>query len=221
MMIEFENQDHPHSKHTPLKAGSRSKGSRMELLEQDLKSTQESLQTTIEELETSNEELKSANEELQSTNEELQSANEELETSKEELQSLNEELITVNAELQGKIDELSIANNDMKNLLDSTKIATIFLDSQFHVKSFTPETKYIINLIPTDLGRLIADISVNLEGVSLVEDAQDVLETLVFKEREVTTKDGRCYLMRTMPHHAVSDGRSGDRWRGNDVHRPH
>src|SRR5262245_21682959 len=146
LMIVFEETEHP--KPTTSKAQPRSHhDSRVALLEQDLRSTQESLQTTIEELETSNEELKSTNEELQSTNEELQSTNEELETSKEELQSLNEELVTVNTELQGKIDELSMASNDMKNLLDSTKIATIFLDSQLHVKRFTPEAKRIINLI--------------------------------------------------------------------------
>ncbi len=97
-------------------------------LEAELRATRERLQTATEELESSNEELKSGNEELQSMNEELQSANEELETSKEELQSINEELQTVNAELSARVDELSRANNDMSNLLESTQIATVFLD---------------------------------------------------------------------------------------------
>ena len=156
---------------------------RISQLEQELKYSQEHLQTTIEELETSNEELKSSNEELQSTNEELQSTNEELETSKEELQSLNEELVTVNAELQGKIEDLSRANDDMKNLLDSTKIATIFLDSQLCIRRFTPEATKIINLIQSDVGRPVSHIVSNLEQDTLSRDAQEVLDSLVSKEQ--------------------------------------
>ena len=90
---------------------------RMTALRQELKAKEEYLQTTVEELETSNEQLRSSNEEMQSMNEELQSTNEELETSKEELQSVNEELATVNAELQTKVVDLSRVNNDMNNLL--------------------------------------------------------------------------------------------------------
>jgi two-component system CheB/CheR fusion protein len=97
-------------------------------LEVALQRARDEIQSVREEMQSQQEELKSANEELQSTNEELQSTNEELTTSKEEMQSLNEELQTVNAELQSKVDELSAANSDMKNLLNSTDIATIFLD---------------------------------------------------------------------------------------------
>ncbi|MCU7866850.1 MAG: PAS domain-containing protein, partial [Candidatus Thiodiazotropha sp. (ex Lucinoma borealis)] len=121
----------------------------VEELENELQYTKENLQTTIEELETSNEELKSTNEELQSTNEELQSTNEEMETSKEELQSLNEESATVNAELQSRIDELSQTNDDMKNLLDSTEIATLFLDVDLCIRRFTPKVTEIVPLTVT------------------------------------------------------------------------
>lgn len=199
VMILFEDVEQ--QPRTLLHKPRRSKeDSRVAALEQDLKSTQENLQITIEELETSNEELKSTNEEMQSTNEELQSMNEELETSKEELQSLNEELVTVNTELQGKIDELSMASNDMKNLLDSTKIATLFLDSQLHVKRFTPEMKPLINLIQSDIGRPVEDLVTHLEGANLVADAQRVMESLISKEVELRTKEGQYFLMRTMPY---------------------
>ena len=178
---------------------------RISQLEQELKYSQEHLQTTIEEIETSNEELKSSNEELQSTNEELQSANEELETSKEELQSLNEELVTVNAELQGKIEDLSRANDDMKNLFDSTKIATIFLDNQLCIKRFTSEATRIINLIQSDVGRPVGHIVSNLEQDTLSRDAQEVLDSLVSKEKAVRTKDGRWYLNRVIPYRTLDN----------------
>jgi two-component system, chemotaxis family, CheB/CheR fusion protein len=173
---------------------------RAEELEFDLKSTKEHLQTTIEELETSNEEMQSSNEELQSANEELQSTNEELETSKEELQSSNEELMTVNAELQNKMEELAQANNDMTNLLASTKIATIFLDNELHIKRFTPDTTGVINLIQSDVGRPLTDISLKIEYPELVKDAQGVLRSLAMKEKVVRHVEGTWYLVRTIPY---------------------
>jgi len=189
------------------KAASPAKASlkRIAELEQELRSTQESLQTTIEEMETSNEELKSMNEEMQSTNEELQSTNEELETSKEEMQSLNEELVTVNSELQAKIEELSKLNNDMKNLLDSTHIATLFLDMQLRITRFTPDATKIVNLMASDIGRPLSDIASNLRQEDLVRDAKSVLETLIPKEIVVKTADLRSFLMRIMPYRTLEN----------------
>jgi two-component system CheB/CheR fusion protein len=169
-------------------------------IEHQLKITKENLRSTIEALETSNEELKSTNEELQSTNEEMQSSNEELETSKEELQSLNEELITVNTELQNKNDELSGINNDMKNLLDSIDIPTIFLDRNLLIKRFTSHATKVVNLISSDIGRPINHMSTNIQYDKLVEDATEVLRTLIRKEVEVQTKDGTWYQMRILPY---------------------
>lgn len=167
---------------------------------QELRYTKQRLQHTNEELQTSNEGLKSSNEELQSTNEGLQSTNEESETSKEELQSLNEELLTVNAELQGKIDEHSATNDELRNLLDSTEIATIFLDNDLNIKRFTQEAKQIINLIATDVGRPLTDIASKLPGGRLIEQAQHVLRTLVFYHGEVQTTDGEWFVLRILPY---------------------
>jgi two-component system CheB/CheR fusion protein len=174
-------------------------------LEQDLKYTRENLQATIEELQASNEELKSTNEEMQSTNEELQSTNEEMETSKEELQSVNEELITVNAELQTKIEQLSRAEGDMKNLLDSINVGTIFLDSEMKIKRFTADITNVINLIASDIGRPLGHIVTNLEDVDLVAEAGKTLDTLRWNEKEVRTRDGKYYLMRTIPYRSMEN----------------
>src|SRR6185369_451230 len=160
-------------------------------LEQALEHKHQEVQTLREEMQSSQEELKSANEELQSTNEELQSANEELTTSKEEMQSLNEELQTVNAELQAKVDELSAANNDMKNLLNSTDLATIFLDETLRVRRFTSQATRIFKLIGSDVGRPLSDIVSDLDYPALEDDGREVLRTLVFREKEIETGDGR------------------------------
>jgi two-component system CheB/CheR fusion protein len=178
---------------------------RVEAMKRELQHTKESLQITIEELETSNEELKSTNEELQSTNEELQSTNEELETSKEEMQSLNEELTTVNTEMQSKVEDLSRANDDMQNLLNSIQIATIFLDNELNIKRFTDQAKRLINLIPTDIGRPLADLVSSLRYDSLVDNCREVFRSLVIKQTEVQTKEGQWYLMRIMPYRTAEN----------------
>lgn len=176
---------------------------RISSLEQELADKEEHLQTVIEELETSNEEL-------QSTNEELQSTNEELETSKEELQSVNEELITVNTELQKKIEELSITNNDMNNMLAGTGVGTVFVDLLQRIQRFTPPISKVINLIPSDLGRPVKHLSLNLIGYhSLSEDVQEVLDTLVTKEVEVQTTKKEWYLMRILPYRTAENAIEG------------
>ena len=159
-------------------------------LERELKYTKEHLQSTIEE-------LKSTNEELQSTNEELQSTNEELETSKEEL-------VTVNAELESRIEELSNTNDDIKNLLDSTSIATIFLDDQLGIKRFTPKATEIIRLIPTDIGRTVDDIVHNLEGSDFIDNVKKVINTSTPIEMEVRNRNEQWYYMRITPYQTTS-----------------
>lgn len=174
-------------------------------LEQALLRVRAEARATHEEMQTAQEELRSANEELQSTNEELQSTNEELTTSKEEMQSLNEELQTVNAELQAKVDELSRASNDMKNLLDSTDIATLFLDRDLQVRRFTNQATRIVKLIPGDVGRPITDLVSDLNYPTLAEDAREVLRTLAATEKPVSASDGRSFNVRIMPYRTTDD----------------
>ena len=177
-------------------------------LEAEVLATRERLHATIEELETANEEMKASNEEFQSVNEELQSSNEELETSKEELQSLNEELETVNTELNAKVESLERANNDRKNLLESTQIATVFLDNGLRIKSFTPALSEVFNLIDSDIGRPITDITSRLAYRDLEADVRKVTRTLERSEREVALtgeKGSGTYMMRILPYRTVDD----------------
>jgi len=160
----------------------------------------EELQAARAEMQVSQEELKSTNEELQSTNEELQSTNEELTTSKEEMQSMNEELHTVNQELNIKVDELSSASDDMSNLLNSTDIATLFLDNELKVRRYTTQAVSIIKLIPGDAGRPVTDLVSVFDSPVLADNASEVLRTLVASEAQLPTHDGRWLRVRTMPY---------------------
>jgi two-component system CheB/CheR fusion protein len=174
--------------------------------ERELLATRERLEATVEQLEISNEEAKSANEEYQSVNEELQSANEELETSKEEMQSINEELQTVNAELNSKSETLQRLNSDLKNLLDSTQIATLFLDRQLLITGFTPPMAALFHVRDTDQGRPVGDIVSRLSYDALEADAAQVLRDLSMVEREVSLKHGgNSFLMRLRPYRTVDN----------------
>lgn len=171
----------------------------------ELRKAYEDLQSTREEMQTSQEELKSANEELQSMNEELQSTNEELTTSREEMQSLNEELQTVNSELQSKINDLVQTNNDMKNLLNSTEIATLFLDKNLNIRRFTDAVTKIFNLRITDIGRPYSDIVNNLDYADMSKDARKVLETLAPVISEIKTTSDLWYTVRILPYRTYDD----------------
>ena len=174
-------------------------------LENELQHAREEMQSTLEEMQTSQEELKSTNEELQSTNEELQSANEELTTSKEEMQSLNEELQTVNAELQSKVEDFSRVNNDMKNLLNSTDIATLFLDKDLNIRRYTNQATKIFKLIKGDVGRPFTDLVTELKYPELADDAMEVLRTLVFIQKQIPARDDRWFSIRIMPYRTYDD----------------
>jgi len=201
VMIVFHDVATPvETKATGRSRKASSSDGRVVELEKELQQTREGLQTTREEMQSSQEELKSTNEELQSTNEELQSTNEELTTSREEMQSLNEELQTVNAEQQSKLDEVSRVNDDMCNLLNSTEIATIFLDSALHIRRFTPGADKLFKLRAGDVGRPLAEIVTDLIYPSLVDETNEVLRTLVFAEKQISTIDGRWYTVRIMPY---------------------
>jgi two-component system CheB/CheR fusion protein len=198
VMLAFAEASPPESPKPPASASP--SDSRANGLESEIEEAREELRDLREGIQVSQEELRSANEELQSTNEELQSTIEELMTSKEEMQSLNEELQTVNNELQAKVDQLVGSSNDMKNLLDSTGIATLFLDEKLLVRRFTTQTASLTRLISADVGRPITDIASDLLYPDLAADAAGVLRTLAPIEREVLSRDGKWFCVRVMPY---------------------
>jgi two-component system CheB/CheR fusion protein len=174
-------------------------------LEAEVEQLKMQLSSSVEQYEASTEELKASNEEMQAMNEELRSTAEELQTSKEELQSVNEELSTVNYELKANLEELARANSDLQNLLSSIEIGTIFLDRQGRLKKFTPRVQELFNLIPSDIGRPLSDITHNLEHGGFAEDAAQVLRTLTPVEREVQASGGLWFIARLLPYRTQDD----------------
>ena len=179
--------------------------SRTEQAERELETTRRELELTIRDLQASNQELTSLNEEAISMNEEFQSTNEELESSREELQSMNEELTTVNSELQESLDRERKSGDDLKNILNSSDVATLFLDRNLNVRFFTPAAAPLFNLIATDIGRPLADLAVRFEGVDLQADARTVLSSLTPLRRDVKSVLGSWYLCSVSPYRTETD----------------
>jgi two-component system, chemotaxis family, CheB/CheR fusion protein len=178
-------------------------------LEDELNRLKSRLRSSNEQHEFHAEELRASNEELQAMNEELRSATEELETSKEELQSMNEELRTVNQELKLKVEEAMHTSNNLQNLINSVGIGTIFLDRSLRVAFFTPAARDIFNLIPADYGRSLTDITNRLEYANLIKDVETVLEKLQLVEHEVSSTDGRVFMMQVLPYRTGEDKING------------
>jgi len=182
-----------------------SPGSSDTVMVEALERANEEIRALRQEMRASQEELQAANESLQSANEELQSANEELTTSKEEAQSMSEELQTINSELQIKLDDLSLAQSDMQNLLNSTDIATLFLDNELNVRRFTEQATSIFHLRDGDIGRPLSDLASKLDYPELHRDVQDTLRTLATSVKQIATSDGRWFSVRIMPYRTLSN----------------
>jgi two-component system CheB/CheR fusion protein len=174
-------------------------------LQADLYAARDDLRLAVEQLETSNQDLNASNEEIRSINEELQASNEELETSKEELQSLNEELNTVNQQLRAKIGELEARTDDLNNLLNSTDIATLFLDRRLCIRWFTPSMRALLELLPTDIGRPVSHFAQRFRDGDLLNDARKALERLQPSDTEVVDDLGRWYIRHIVPYRTAHD----------------
>lgn len=147
----------------------------------------------------------SDNDELRAINEILQATNEELTTSREEMQSLNEELQTVNTELIIKAEDYGRVTNDMKNLLNSTDIRILILDNKMNIRRYTTQATNIFKLIKTDIGRPLTDLVSALIYPDFISDAHEVLNTLLFSEKQVQSNDGKWYNVRIMPYLTLDD----------------
>lgn len=167
-------------------------------LEQELNEVKDKLSSAYEQLDASNENMQSFNEEMISANEEMQSTN-------EEMQSVNEELDTINSEYQLKNKELLEINDDLNNYFRSNINGQLFINKDLLLMKFSPGTVKQINLLETDIGRPLSNITTNIKFETLIEDIKDVLDNGAVITKEIETNNGKWYQMMTMPYVSQSD----------------
>jgi two-component system CheB/CheR fusion protein len=93
----------------------------------------------------------------------------------------------------------------MKNLLNSTEIATLFLDKDLNIRRFTDQVITIFKLRSVDIGRPFTDLVTDLQYPELEKDALQVIKDLVSIETSVETSDKRWFKIRIMPYRTLDD----------------
>src|SRR6185369_3630331 len=74
-----------------------------------------------------------------------------------------------------------------------------------NIKRFTPQATKLFNLIPTDVGRSLLDITHRLDYERLADDASEAFQSLRVIEREVRSQSGQWYLARALPYRTSED----------------
>ncbi len=168
-------------------------------LERALEATQRNLAGTIRQLEDANERLRSSNEEVTAMNEELRAANAELESSGEELRIVNDEL-------ELKVEETARTSADLENLISATEIPILFLDLDLRIQRYTPGAGGLFHLIPSDVGRPLADIAPRCRDAALLADARAAAAAGPVPQKLIPALNGRWYLRRLRPYR-LAEGR--------------
>jgi two-component system, chemotaxis family, CheB/CheR fusion protein len=161
-------------------------------LRRELVATKEYLQSIVEDHDSTMEELRASNEGAQAGNEELETAQEELESANEELNTLNEELKTGNV-------EFSKVNRDLANLLESISIPLVMVGRDLRIRRFTRAIEPLLNLLPSDVGRLITDFQPQMELPDLRRLLLDAMEGGSRKPHDIRDAHGRWYSVRVLP----------------------
>jgi len=146
------------------------------------------------------EQLDSTNENMQSFNEDLLSANEEMQSTNEEMQSVNEELHTINTDYQLKNKELTEINDDLNNYFRSNINGQLFVDKELRLVKFSPGTVKQINLLESDIGRPISNITTNIKFETISSDIKQVIDHGNVITKEIETNNGKWYQVMTMPY---------------------
>jgi len=104
-------------------------------------------------------------------------------------------------------DELSFMvqlSTDVQHLLESTGVATLFLDRELKIVHFTQQAAEMFNIRRTDTGRRLSDLRHCLDYGDLLSDARRVLDELTPVDREVAGADKRWFLAKLHPYRTVA-----------------
>jgi len=204
MLVSFVDEP-KRARPLPRPGASKAADARVAELEEELAATCNELEGAVRDLEIANEDHKAIIEEALLINEEFQSSNKELETAGEKLQSLNQELTALNHQLQETLDRQRDTANDLQNVMNSSDVATLFLDTDLNIRFFTPAATSLFRLIGSDIGRPLEDIAPHFVDENILTDARSMLTSPTPLGCEVRTVSGVWYMRRILPYRTVDD----------------
>jgi transcriptional regulator with PAS, ATPase and Fis domain len=112
-------------------------------------------------------------------------------------------------QLQETVEQQRGTSNDLQNILNSTNVATLFLDAKLNIRFFTPAAKSLFNIIASDVGRPLAHLTRRFEDADLLSDAQAVLSSRAPVRREVKAYDGAWFIRGMLPFQSDDSGIEG------------
>ena len=141
-----------------------------------------------------------------------------MQSTNEEMQSVNEELHTINADYQLKNKELLEINDDLNNYFRSNVNGQLFINNDLLLMKFSPGTVKQINLLESDIGRPLSNISTNIKFETIIEDIKEVLQEGNIITKEIETNNGKWYQIMTMPYiQQIDQKRNGAIVTFNDI----
>src|SRR5271166_2606642 len=81
--------------------------------------------------------------------------------------------------------------------------------TRFNIRFFTPATRALFNVIPSDVGRPLTDLKSLAADDALLDDAQTVFKSQTPLEREIQGQSGHWFVRRIMPYRASDDKTEG------------
>ncbi|HRE82149.1 MAG TPA: PAS domain S-box protein, partial [Opitutaceae bacterium] len=92
---------------------------------------------------------------------------------------------------------------DIQEVMSASSVAIVILDRELKIVRHTSSAVKLFNLLPSDLGRPLADLTHRMDYETILEDAQRVLVTLSPHAREVKGPD-ECWLLARLTAHTNS-----------------
>tara|TARA_R110002049_G_scaffold4601_5_gene32188 strand:+ start:260737 stop:265968 length:5232 start_codon:yes stop_codon:yes gene_type:complete len=174
--------------------GNRDESPTIAEVKRELETTRSDLERALADMTAANEELKSSNESLLKTNEALRSANNALESSE--------------LGIRQSSTALSHANDDLENLLRNTQIATVFLDEQLNIRSFTPAIEQVYELTAADIGRPLEQLASQAKEMPPLPDPKQIRDDETVEDT-IVTLGGRFFIRRVLPFHSHAGHHEG------------
>jgi PAS domain S-box-containing protein len=110
-----------------------------------------------------------------------------------------------NLELNSKLDSalhpaLNSDHDDVSNLLRNVDVALVIVDGGLRIRWFTPSAAEILSLIPSNIGRPIADRTSPVMSAKLESMIRDAIANEAIEEQEVTDIGGVWHAIRVRPY---------------------
>jgi two-component system phosphate regulon sensor histidine kinase PhoR len=99
-----------------------------------------------------------------------------------------------------QIIDLTEQNKALENYFRNTIIPQLFIDANLILRKFTPAAMKQFNLSFDDIGKSIHNVINNLRFPSVIQNIQQVIDTVEILEKEIQTTDLEWYQMNIIPY---------------------